>query len=80
MTAYLVVTRDNDGGYRLQLRDKLAATQPIAQSRKEAGLSEARKQARRLAGDQLQWRSGKDLGLQDYVVEATVVEVTGGTW
>jgi hypothetical protein len=74
---WIVITRDNDGGYRIQLRSRLAGTAPEMLTRKQRTPSEARREAERIFGDGLYWQSRHDVGLdgQPYVVEVAEIEI-----
>lgn len=79
MTAYVLITRNNDGGYRVQLRDHLHAQRPLMQSAREPTPSKAHKAAERLFGV-LDWRGGVEMGMETYVESVAVIMTAQGEW
>ena len=75
---WVVIIRNQDGGFRLQLRSRLAATLADMQSRRIDRLGTARRDAERLFGP-LRWQAREDVGLggQPYVEAVAEVEITG---
>ena len=81
MTAYIVIVRNKDFGYRFQLRQHLASAVPVMQSRREVKPAGARQAAEGVFGP-LKWRTADEARLegQPYVESVAVVEVAAGTW
>jgi hypothetical protein len=83
VTLYVVITKDRQGDrHRWEIRQRLGHTDPIATSRHAARIpSDVRNECKKLFGiAPSDWKTGADLGVQDYVVCAAVLEVTTGTW
>jgi hypothetical protein len=77
---FVLITANNDGGYRIQLRSRLAGTTPDMQSRRMRSVSEAKHDAHRLFG-LLQWQTREESGLagQPYVELVADIHAEGGT-
>ena len=63
------ITKDRDGGFRLQLVDGINRVDALMQSRKHRDQAEARRDARRLFGP-LEWQEPLKAGCQLDFVEA----------
>ena len=75
---WVVITQDNDQkGYRLGLRQRLAGNVADMQSRRVRSISEAKHEARRLFGGLLRWQEREDVGLggQPYVMAVAEINV-----
>jgi hypothetical protein len=78
--AWVAITKDRHGGYRVVMRLHRANNTSAMTSRRLAGPSDARREARRLFGERLNWMTGYQAGLhnQPWVLEIAELHCSRG--
>ena len=74
---WVAITKDRHQGYHIQLRLHRTSNTPIMQSRRHSSPSDARKEARLIFGERLDWMTGDQAGLhnQPWVLEIAEIEL-----